>query len=176
MDITEKIIEAIGGDIWQSGLVASAKLIISDEVRESCEKNYCGCYGKCWTCPPGVGGLDEMKQKLLKFSNVFVFTTKHELEDCFDYEGMQAAHRLHDEITEKIKPLCREYGALVLGAGRCNICRECTYPDSPCRFPDKATVSLEACGINVVELSKTAGINYINGKDTVTYFTAVLFN
>jgi hypothetical protein len=36
--------------------------------------------------------------------------------------------------------------------------------------------SLEAYGINVSELAKSAGMKYINGQDTVTYFGAVLFS
>jgi hypothetical protein len=36
--------------------------------------------------------------------------------------------------------------------------------------------SLEAYGINVSELAKAAGMNYINGQNTVTYFGAVLFS
>ena len=176
MNIPERIKEAIGGDIWQSALVSSDKVMFEKEVREACEKNYCGRYGKCWTCPPGVGEIDVLKNKLLKYSQVFVFTTKHSLEDSFDYEGMQTAHRLHDEITDRIRALCREEGALILGAGSCNVCEKCTYPDAPCRFPDIAMPSVEACGINVMSLAKTAGINYINGANTVTYFTAVFFN
>lgn len=176
MDITEKIIEAIGEEIWQKGTVSSDMLTFEKEVREACEKNYCGCYGTCWTCPPHVGELDAIKQKLTAYSSVFVFTTKHELEDSFDYEGMQEAHRKHDEITKRIKDICAENNALILSAGRCTVCEKCTCPDAPCRFPDRAVASIEACGINVMQLSKDVGINYINGSDTVTYFTAVLYN
>ena len=31
----------------------------------------------------------------------------------------------------------------------CGICKTCTYPDAPCRFPDRARRSMEACGIDV---------------------------
>lgn len=176
MDITEKIIDIIGGDIWQKSTVPVSALIFEKEVREACEKNYCGSYGRCWTCPPNVGELETIKEKLSAYSSAFIFTTKHALEDSFDYEGMKTAHIRHDEITRKITDVCAENNALILGAGRCSICAECTCPDAPCRFPDRAIISLEACGINVMALSKTAGINYINGANTVTYFTAVLFN
>ena len=33
---------------------------------------------------------------------------------------------------------------------------------------------MEACGIDVVSLSRTAGIRYNNGPDTVTYFSLLL--
>ncbi len=34
---------------------------------------------------------------------------------------------------------------------------------------------MEAAGINVVHLSRDCGIKYINGADTVTYFSLLLF-
>jgi hypothetical protein len=45
----------------------------------------------------------------------------------------------------------------------------------PCRFPEKAISSVEACGIDVMSLSKSAGVRYNNGKNTVTYIGAVLY-
>jgi hypothetical protein len=36
--------------------------------------------------------------------------------------------------------------------------------------------SLEAYGIFVAKLAEKAGMKYINGVNTVTYFGAVLFN
>ena len=46
----------------------------------------------------------------------------------------------------------------------------------PCRHPDLAMSSLETYGINVSELAKAAGMKYINGQNTVTYFGAALFD
>ena len=64
---------------------------------------------------------------------------------------------------------------MALGCEGCDLCEECTYPTEPCRFPKKAVPSVEACGINVVELSHSIGINYNNGADTVTYFCIILW-
>ena len=61
------------------------------------------------------------------------------------------------------------------GAGSCTLCGDsCTYPKSPCRYPKRARRSMEACGMDVAALAKDCGINYINGENTVTYFS-VLF-
>jgi hypothetical protein len=35
---------------------------------------------------------------------------------------------------------------------------------------------LEGCGIFVSKLAAQAGVNYINGANTVTYFGAVMYN
>ena len=65
---------------------------------------------------------------------------------------------------------------LHLGAGGCGVCKPCAKQSGePCRFPELAMPSLEAYCINVSELARAAGMKYINGPNTVTYFGAVLF-
>ena len=64
---------------------------------------------------------------------------------------------------------------LHLGAGGCRVCPVCgRRTGEPCRFPEKAIGSLEAYGVNVSLLAEAAGMRYINGQDTVTYFGAIL--
>lgn len=176
MDIVKEILDIINDEIFQHSIITTDKLCFEEAVREACEKNYCGCYNKCWTCPPACGEIDKLQKKLTSYKNMFIFTTVHTLEDSFDLDGMRSAHISHDKTVDKIKELCQKHGATLLGAGSCTICEKCAFPDAPCRFPEKAIVSMEACGINVMTLSKSAGINYINGTDTVTYFSAVLYN
>ncbi len=89
-------------------------------------------------------------------------------------DGKNATKKFLFELKETLKSDGCDFFAL--GCGGCELCKKCTYPDAPCRFPDKATPSVEACGINVVELSKKIGIKYNNGPNTVTYFCIILFN
>ena len=54
------------------------------------------------------------------------------------------------------------------------MCERCAkLTDEPCRFPELAMSSLEAYGVNVSLLAPQAGMQYINGTGTVTYFGAV---
>ena len=166
-----------GAKIFQHKLIKSSDIPFSAEVIKMCEMNACGKYGTCWTCPPGVGEPEELEKKIKSYENAFVFSCKHDLEDSFDFEGMMEgqnkARRVLDEILEKMK----EDGVLfmALGCEGCKLCEKCTYPDAPCRFPEKVIPSVEACGINVVELAEKTGINYNNGTGTVTYFCIILF-
>ena len=65
---------------------------------------------------------------------------------------------------------------LYLTAGACGVCKTCAKQEAlPCRFPDRATSSLEAYGIHVSRLAESAGMRYINGVNTVTYFAAIFF-
>ena len=64
--------------------------------------------------------------------------------------------------------------ALCLGAGGCRVCGKCAYPE-PCRFPEKATSSMEAYGLFVTQVCKDAGITYHHGEKTITYTACILF-
>ena len=149
----------------------------SESVRKACEQNACGCYGKYWSCPPGAGSLEENKQRLLKYKNAFVYTTKHQLEDSFDTDGMENGRKQHSKIDSALTKLLSDSGELfeILGTEGCSRCENCTYPDSPCRFPKTMHLSMEATGMNVVELASQTGLHYYNGVNTVTYFSMILF-
>ena len=78
-----------------------------------------------------------------------------------------------DRFAENAKTLIPN--ALILSNESCNRCKKCTYPDAPCRFPDKLYPSIEGFGFIVSELATQAGIKYNNGPNTVTFFGAVLY-
>ena len=107
-----------------------------------------------------------------------MYQTVSQLEDSYDFEGMMEAGVKHNmlaqtlwDYTEEIMP---EANVLHLGAGGCRRCSVCgKKTGDPCRFPKRAMGSLEAYGVNVSELAALAGMKYINGQDTVTYFGAV---
>ena len=165
------------GKIFQSAFLPTSEINFSKQVREACECNYCGKYAKNWACPPGVGEIAELKKRYTAFETVFVFTTKHDLEDDYDFDGMMEGRKEHgkilDYVREELDRSGLKYAALCPGA--CDICEKCTYPDAPCRFPLKMIPSVEACGIDVTDLARSGGINYKNGEKTVTYFSCIFF-
>ena len=65
-------------------------------------------------------------------------------------------------------------GMLPLGAGTCNICKKCSYPDKPCRFPEKRVSSVEAYGMVVNEFAVKNGLKYNYGPNTMTYTSCCL--
>ena len=145
-------------------------------VVDACAMNYCGMYNKTWQCPPGVGTLEDLKKKCLSYNKAVVFTTVHAIEDSFDIEGMNAGRVRHERLTDEVVLLFGGQNIRVLSAEGCGLCEKCTYPNNPCRFPDKARSSVEANGISVVELAQNCAINYKNGNNTVTYFSMIFYN
>jgi len=171
-DILAEAETAAGVHIHEHAVLPADALIFSEELLEYCKANTCGNYNKSWTCPPACETIEEQRKTILSCENVLVFTTKHDLEDSFDYEGMTRGRELHTLLTLEVK---KRSNAPVYGAGNCPVCNPCAFP-SPCPFPEKKVGSIEAAGVNVTELSKAAGLAYNNGANTVTFFSMALLN
>jgi len=160
------------------GEVHTSQLQFSEEVREYCVGNTCRQYAKTWACPPAVGSVEECKERALLFGRMLVFSTVYIVEDTFDFEGYHNAllsfKEVVDVIHEKIRPMLSDY--ILLSNEGCARCKTCTYPEAPCRFPEKLCASLEGYGIFVARLAEQAGMKYNNGTNSVTYFGGLLYN
>lgn len=160
--------------------IKTSEIQFSEEFRRLCEQNSCGKYGKNWMCPPAIETFEEVKAKVLAFSQGVVFQTVSKIEDSFDFEGMVKAEEVHDKIFRNIWASIRSQtggdDVLALSVGDCKVCKQCTYPDGEeCRYPDQAAASVEAHCIDVNALVTACNIPYINGPNTVSYVGLFLF-
>jgi len=160
---------------------ADAEQVVFDpSFRALCERNACGYYGKCWVCPPDVGPVGELIEKAKSYRRVLVFQSVHKTEDSFDIEGMHKAAVRHNRLARGVRKTLQKNGhadCLILGAGACGGCRTCAkQKGEPCRSPEKAVISLEACGVDAAALVKLAGLQNDNGENTVVYIGAAFFN
>ena len=175
--LTEKAIE-LGAH--KASVISAGEITLDRAFRDMCASNACGVYGKCYMCPPDVGDIDELMAEVANYDYALVYQTVSELEDSFDFEGMVEAKKRTYPLAQSMREIFKNCGikkVLHLGAGGCGVCKSCAkQTGEPCRFPEKAMPSLEAYGFNVSALAKSAGMKYINGQNTVTYFGAVLFS
>ncbi|WP_347565023.1 DUF2284 domain-containing protein [Lactonifactor sp. BIOML-A7] len=146
------------------------------EVREMCAANKCHQYNKNWTCPPGCGSLEECEGKVRKYQKGLIVQTVGELEDNMDGEGMMETEARHKEAFLRLmEDLKKDYpDLLAIGAGCCTRCKTCTYPDAPCRFPDKKVSSMEAYGMLVSQICKDNSLPYYYGDCTIAYTSCFL--
>ena len=167
------------------GAFRAAVIPVSDvetdaSFRALCESNACGNYGRNWMCPPDAGDIHELMERLRTYTYALVYQTVTELEDSYDFEGMMEAGTAHNRLMISLREQMNAEAlprTLHLGAGGCRVCEICAKrTGESCRYPDLAVASLETYGVNVSKLAPTAGMKYITGKDTVTYFGAVLFD
>lgn len=173
VDVSDDDLLQLG--ITAFGYIPTSEIVFAEEVRRICAGNQCGQYGKTWACPPAVGTLEECREKCLRYTSAFVFSSKYDLEDSFDYEGMVLGRRKFKDVCNALYKLLKQPYLLLANEG-CSRCESCTYPDHPCRFPDTLFPALEGHGILVNELAKSAGMRYHHGANTVTYFGMVCYN
>jgi predicted metal-binding protein len=176
---------ALGCGFTKAGRLNPAAMKVRHEVRGACAADKCHAYGKNWSCPPAcgsltaTGSLEECEKLLAGFQAGLILQTTGTLEDSFDVETMirlEEDHHAHlSDFQEKLLSFFPETKSwLLLGSGGCKICKKCTYPDSPCNFPEKMIVSVEAMGIIVSDLCEANNILYYYGPGTLTYVGCVL--
>ncbi|MDE7219149.1 MAG: DUF2284 domain-containing protein [Oscillospiraceae bacterium] len=163
---------------YRTGAVKVDEIHFEPEFRKLCESNACGMYGKSWMCPPDIGPVEDLIAQAKQFRQALVFQTVDTLADSYDFEGMMAAGEKMNRLMAAVRQQADEMGLrrrLLLGAGGCRVCQRCAKVNGqPCLYPGQALSSLEAYGINVSVLAPQAGMKYINGPNTVTFFGAVL--
>ena len=160
-------------------VIPQSKIVLSSYFRDVCAGNQCGMYGKSHMCPPSIGDIDELMEKVRSFPTAILYQSIAEIEDSFDFEGMMEAGKKHEElcirIHKDIKPIIKG-NYLHLGSGGRHICEECAIlRNEPCVFPEKTIAPVEGHGIDVSNTCKGTSLKYINGPDTVTYFGMILF-
>lgn len=185
MTAQENRLEAFRQAVLEAGAYRAA-YVNADEIvtdagfRKMCEANTCGNYGKSYMCPPDVGEIETLMAELHTWNKALVYQTVGELEDSYDFEGMMEAGAAHNTLMRAVRSLAEQEGfspVLHLGAGGCRMCQVCAKKTGePCRHPEQALASLEAYGVYVSLLAELAGMKYINGTNTVTYFGAMFWD
>ena len=159
------------------GVAPASELQTLPAVRDMCGSGTCQIYGHSWACPPACGTIEEFQERIDTFDNCLVVQTVGELEDEFDFETIMETEHEHKrrftEFAKRVNELPAE--TMLLAAGTCTICKTCTYPDAPCRFPDKRMSSMEAAGLVVADVCTKAGIPYNHGKNTIAFSSCVMY-
>lgn len=168
--------QALGEGFTYVGELDCNTIQLREEVRAMCASGNCHIYGKCWSCPPGCGTLDECRERVRRYQKGIIVQTVGELEDPMDGETMMETEALHKENFDKLEKVLRANypDMMALGAGCCRKCKTCTYPDAPCRFPKESFSSMEAYGMLVTQICQDNGMQYYYGNCTIAYTSCFL--
>ena len=160
-------------------VIDQGRIVLSADFFDICQSNACGRFNRCHTCPPDVADIDAVMATIRGYSRALVYQTISQLEDSFDWEGMQAASRNHTALSRRLRDAAADFlpeNALHLTCGGCGYCEECTKERGlPCPFPEEAMASVESHGVDVYKTIQGTQLKYINGANTVTFFGMVLF-
>ena len=118
--------------IHQYAFISPIDIPFTKEVRAACEANLCGRYGKSWACPPGAGDWEELRDHYKNYKNALVYTTKHDLEDSFDIEGMDEGRIQHEKLDQTVLGLLEPEAALSA--------KNAHIPTRPAASPKKPSV------------------------------------
>jgi predicted metal-binding protein len=134
-------------DVSDARIIPAADVVMQDWVRDACSD--CMFRGKSWSCPPGVGSLEENMERLREFSSA-VFLRFRSSRD------MHALERAVLEIESSLKS-----GGFPNTLGffphPCTSCKSCSYPE-PCTKPELCRPTGESWGIDLLETSVKAGL------------------
>ena len=165
----------------QAGFSHSAELDAAvlkplTEVRDMCSDGRCRSYGKSWSCPPACGSIEYAARRISQYRRGLIVQTTGELEDEFDLQAIAAIEARHKKAFLNLARQARLLfpGCLPLSSGACSLCRKCTYPDRPCRFPGKRLSSMEAYGLLVSDVCQKSGLPYYYGPKTITFTACIL--
>jgi predicted metal-binding protein len=160
------------------GEVNLSALVPDPAVRAMCASDKCKMYGRSWSCPPACGSLEGLAQRLSRCSQGILVQSTTVMEDEFDLAAIRQGEELHkrrfDTLARQAKQLYPH--CLPLAAGTCTRCKKCTYPDRPCRYPDRLYPSMEACGLLVSRVCEASGLHYYYGPKTMTYTACILLS
>ena len=165
----------------QAGFSHSAELDAAvlkplTEVRDMCSADRCRSYGKNWSCPPACGSIEHAARRISQYRRGLIVQTTGELEDEFDLQAIAAIEARHKKAFLNLARQARLLypGCLPLSSGACSLCRKCTYPDRPCRFPGKRMSSMEAYGLLVSDVCQKSELPYYYGPKTITFTACIL--
>jgi len=143
----------LGADAAQ--IIPADQVVVADWVRLKCQYG-CGGYGARLTCPPHSPPPEVTRRVLSHYRQAVLLRMERA------GVGWKAETRQRRQMSEVVAALERElflagrYRAWGMGSGPCSLCKECD-PSGPCRFPEQARPSMEACGIDVYATVGQAG-------------------
>lgn len=154
-------------------------LVPEERIRAYCEENKCGSYGRNYMCPPHAGTLDEIRDRLKRYTRGYLVQYSAEADMASQRkEVIKTRDVFHGKIL-KLETYLEKQGAngvWGMTGGNCGLCEICRVVDGkPCRHPEKARMSLEAAGVDVIGLLDRLGIDSEFRKDRITWTGCVLY-
>ncbi len=155
-----------------------ATLEFMQDVRAMCAADRCQSYNRNWACPPACGSLEDFILRAAGYRKGILLQTVGDREDSYDFEAMMQVQEENSRHFDALADILVSSGidVFMMSAGTCTRCRKCTYPDAPCRFPEKVFPSMEACGLFVSKVCKDNGVPYYYGDEKIAYTCCVLYN
>lgn len=162
--------------LYQYAFIRTEDLVFSPRVRYICQTE-CPMYNTNWACPPAVGTLEACKERVMAFDEGLIIATITEVSDIANIQETLDTRAPHEEITRQVLALVKAQASetLTLSTEACAHCARCTWPNAPCRFPQRMFPCVESHGILVTDLAERLGIDFLAGGNIVTWFSLIFY-
>ena len=162
--------------LYEYAFIKTDELLFSERVRYICETE-CPMYNTTWACPPAVGTVEACQKRVMAFEEGLLIATITEVSDTANIAETLATRSDHEEIARQVLSMVRKQAAqtLTLSTEACAHCAHCTWPDAPCRLPDRMFPCVESHGILVTDLAEKHGIAFLAQGNIVTWFSLILY-
>ena len=154
------------------------ELEFSSRIRWICEHE-CPMYGKSWACPPGVGEVEQCREKCQSYDKCLLIGTITETEDIASMEDSLKTRPAHEKVTNQVRDLMQEQGVqpYILSTEACEVCARCAILDGlPCRMHDRMHPCVESHGINLIPRLEENGLDFQYGGNIITWYSLLFYN
>ncbi|BER92745.1 DUF2284 domain-containing protein [Thermatribacter velox] len=155
--------EFLGDKVKKYRLIDPKEVVVGEWVRLKCQYG-CDGYAQCLTCPPYAPEPEKTRRILECFSSAVLL---------WKPEDYQELRKICADL-ERTLFLEGYYKAFAMPSGPCELCGECSC-EYPCRYPEKARPSMEACGIDVYATVSKFGfpIEVVRSRDCKANYYAL---
>ena len=163
----------------QAATITPDMVTTSKELLTSCNPKACRKYNTCWTCPPAAGSFEELQDNIFtKRVGILVQTIRDDIDYYEDWELLDETRNEHNSKLDRLADQLRadHEGVLEFSTGGCDVCGTCSYPDAPCKNPEKQRLSLSAHGVAVGTTCQKAGLDYSFQNGRVRFVGMILFD
>ena len=152
------------------------ELEFSDRVRTVCERE-CPMYGRSWACPPGVGTVAQCRERCLRYPRCLLISSLTEVSDLSNLRETLSTRMPHEALTDQVGELLRREGCevYILSTEACALCSRCTFPDGPCRHPERMHPCVESHGINLIPTMERLGMAFQFGGNVVSWVSLLFY-
>lgn len=162
--------------LYEYAFLSTDELTFTERVRVICEVE-CPRYNKSWACPPAVGDVSECIARCKGYPNFLMISTITEVSDIANIDETLATRPDHEAVTREVQQMLLEETneVYVLSTESCAVCKDCAWPDAPCRHKDKMFPCVESHGILVTDLAERRGMDFMVGTNLVTWYSLLFY-
>ncbi len=156
-DIIEKYIKlAVNKGATEAKLIHPSSVVTAPWVKMKCQFG-CPAYGQSYCCPPDTPDHNQTREMLDSYQRAILFR----IEAADTANRSKKLKKTYKSLVDIEGQLFKDglYKAFLYTSGPCNLCKECEkMSNEPCKLGYVARPSMEACGIDVYQTARNAGL------------------